>query len=328
MSAPASATSAVTWLFRDDILEGSPAQDRKNPVVEREKAEVAAGSAGHARADAADHDRDRERQEEQREEELSRPADGRHRGEQDADRRDAEVGERDAGDRRGVDAREEERERRQRDELGNREEGECRDRLREPDRAPIAGREQQAVEEPLLPLRDEGPRQAEQGGEDQRDPEEPLRRELRALRRQGEVEDDERRDHEQEHRRHRVARPQLEDQVLPGQNRHVVEVAPHANASRLRASGSSRAGSCVATSNVARSRSSESSRSSSADPSSSSALYGSSSRSRLGSCRSTRQSASRCSIPRENEPVRSLRTRQSPKRSSSIPIRSRRSGTR
>ena len=41
-----------------------------------------------------------------------------------------------------------------------------------------------------------------------------------------------------------------------------------------------------------------------------------------------RQSASRCSIPRENEPARSFRASQSPKRSSSIPMRSRRSGTR
>ena len=41
-----------------------------------------------------------------------------------------------------------------------------------------------------------------------------------------------------------------------------------------------------------------------------------------------RQSASRWCIPRENESTRWLRASQSPKRSSSMPIRSRRSGTR
>ena len=47
-----------------------------------------------------------------------------------------------------------------------------------------------------------------------------------------------------------------------------------------------------------------------------------------GSCRNTRQSASRWSIPRENDATRSFRASHRPNRSSSIPIRSRRSGTR
>jgi hypothetical protein len=49
-------------------------------------------------------------------------------------------------------AGEEERERRQRDELREHEEREHADRLAEPDRAPVAGREHEAVEEPLLAL--------------------------------------------------------------------------------------------------------------------------------------------------------------------------------
>ena len=61
-------------LFRDDILKGSPADDRKDEVVEREEAQVAAAVRRHARADAADDDRQRERQEEERQEQLARPA--------------------------------------------------------------------------------------------------------------------------------------------------------------------------------------------------------------------------------------------------------------
>ena len=60
-------------------------------------------------------------------------------------------------------------------------------------------------------------------------------------------------------------------------------------------------------------------RSSSSAPSASSAVNGSSSTSSSGSCSSARQSASRCTIPREYEATRSARTSQSPKRSSSIP---------
>src|SRR5437870_2357530 len=39
MSANAMAASAGSGLFRDHVLKGSPAQDRKNEVVEREKRE-------------------------------------------------------------------------------------------------------------------------------------------------------------------------------------------------------------------------------------------------------------------------------------------------
>src|SRR5579864_4248584 len=144
------------------------------------------------------------------------------------------------------------------------------------------------------------------------------------MRGQREVEDDEHGDDEQQHRRQRVARPQLEQKVLARQRAYVGEVV-HASASLVVASASSRAGSCVATTCV---RSSRSTSSSSVAPDSSSAEYGSSSTSSDGSCSSTRQSARRCVIPREYEATRSWRTSHSPKRSSSIPIRSRRSGTR
>ena len=100
------------------------------------------------------------------------------------------------------------------------------------------------------------------------------------------------------------------------------------SASRAVASGSTRAGSWVVSSTVADPASSRSRRSSSSAPSASSAVNGSSSTSSSGSCSSARQSASRCTIPREYEATRSARTSQSPKRSSSIPTRSRRSGTR
>src|SRR6185312_9807166 len=145
--------------------------------------------------------------------------------------------------------------------------------------------------------------------------------------REDEVEDDERRDDEEEHRGDRVARPQLEQQVLARERTDVGEVG-HASPSRADANRSSRSGSWVATTNAAWLARSPSSRSSRRAPSSSSPLYGSSSNSRLGSCNSVRQSASRWSIPREKEPARAWRASQRPKRSSSIPVRSRRSGTR
>src|SRR3954463_12767683 len=119
ISTAAPIAAGTTRLFRDDVLKGSPRDDRKDEVVEREKPQVTAGFVGDAGADPADDDRDGQRQEEQREKELTRPAGDRHRREQGADRADPDVRERNAGDRRGVDPGEEERERGQRDELGD-----------------------------------------------------------------------------------------------------------------------------------------------------------------------------------------------------------------
>src|SRR5438105_872822 len=328
MATRASAASAGTRLFGDDILKRSPANDRKDGVVQGEKLDVAR-AAGDARADAADDDRDRERQEEERQQELAGAARGGHAREERADRADAEVGEGDAGDRAPVDPRvEEEREGGQRDRLRGDEEGEHRDRLAEPDRASIRGREHEPVHHVLLALGREAAREAEESREDERHPEQPEGGEPRGVPREREVEDDECRDDEEQHRRQRVARPQLEPEVLSRQRRDVGEVA-HAASLRLAvASACTRPGSCVATRNVPRSRRSSSSRPRSSTPSSSSAVNGSSSTYRSGSWRKARQSASRWSIPREKEPARPRRASQRRNRSSSIPIRSRRSGTR
>src|SRR5437763_15611598 len=102
MSANAAAASAGNRLFRDHVLKGSPAQDRKNEVVQGEKSEVATGSRSDARADATDDDRNRERQEEERQKELARPARDRHRGHEAPDQADPDVRESDPGDRGAV----------------------------------------------------------------------------------------------------------------------------------------------------------------------------------------------------------------------------------
>ena len=67
---------------------------------------------------------------------------------------------------------------------------------------------------------------------------------------QDEVEDDERREDEEEHRRQRVARAQLEQEVLARERSDVGEVV-HASASFEVARRSMRAGSCVATTKAA-----------------------------------------------------------------------------
>src|ERR671933_1128318 len=87
-SASVSPASAAARSFRDDVLKGSPAQDRKNGVVQGEEAQVARRVAGDARADPADHDRDRQRQEEERQQELPRAARDRHRREEAPDEAD------------------------------------------------------------------------------------------------------------------------------------------------------------------------------------------------------------------------------------------------
>src|SRR4029079_7941902 len=138
----------------------------------------------------------------------------------------------------------------------------------------------------------------EQRGEHERNPEQAGGGEFGRVTGKDEVEDDERRDDEQQHRRQRVACAQLEQQILARECSDVREVR-HPSARCAVAKRSTRTGSWVATTNPARGRRSSSSRSSSAAPSSSSALCGSSSTSRSGSCSSTRQSARRCSMPRE-----------------------------
>ena len=73
---------------------------------------------------------------------------------------------------------EEEREHRQRDQLGEHEERERREALRHPDGAAIAGCEHERVEDALLALRYEGAAEAEERGEDDRHPQQPARREI------------------------------------------------------------------------------------------------------------------------------------------------------
>src|SRR6266566_3159394 len=91
----ASAAHAARRLFRNDILKGGPADDRKDRVVQGEEAEVAGAPACDAGADAAD----------------------------------SEIGERDGGDRWAVDRAEEDRVSRQRDHLDRREKAEDGERL-------------------------------------------------------------------------------------------------------------------------------------------------------------------------------------------------------
>src|SRR5215208_1542780 len=270
--AKSTTASGGSTLFRDHVFKGGPADCRKEAVVQPEKREVAAGVVDNARTDAADDERDRERQEQDGQEQLPCACRGRHRGDERADGAEADVREQNAGDRRGVEAGEEDPEGRECDRLGEDEERKRRDRLADPDRAAVGRREHETVQDALFALGDPGAREPEQGGEDDRDPEQAEPREVAGLGRQREVEDDEGGDDEQQHRRQRVARPQLEQQILPSERRHVVEVV-HGSASRAVARAASRSGACVATTNVASLAASSASRSSA--PSASSALYGS-----------------------------------------------------
>src|SRR2546428_5284236 len=106
--AKASAASAARRLFRNHVLKGSPANDRKEGVVEPEEPEVASRIARDARTDAADDDRDRERKEEQGQKELASPAGGGHRRKQRPNRGDADIGQNDAADHRAVHSTQEE----------------------------------------------------------------------------------------------------------------------------------------------------------------------------------------------------------------------------
>ena len=89
--------------------------------------------------------------------------------------------------------------------LGEDEERRHADRLPEPDRAPVAGREHEPVERPLLALGGKRTGEPEQRGEDDRDPEQARLGAGGGAGRQREVEDRQRRDDEEEHRGQRVA---------------------------------------------------------------------------------------------------------------------------
>src|SRR5206468_4304039 len=147
----------------------------------------------------------------------------------------------------------------------------------------------------------EGAAEPEQGGEEDRHPEQAARLQPRRRAGQGEMEDHEDGGDEEEHRRQRVPRPQLEQEILPGERAHVADVAHVASASEPLANGATRPGSWVESRKVRSPRSSASWASSSSAPASSSALYGSSSTSSSGSWSRTRQSARRCVMPREYE---------------------------
>src|SRR4051812_19567527 len=325
-STEAAAASSTARLFRNDILKARPGQNRKYGVVEREETEVAARVVHDRRAHPADDDRDHQREEEERQQELSGPACGRHRREERANRRKPEVGEHDRGHELPADRLEEERVGRKRHRLGEPQEGEDAERLGQPDGAPVAGGEHEPVEHALVSLRSERPREAQERCEEKRDPQEPRRSSLRRVGREREVKDDEGGEDEKEHRRQCVPRAQLEQDVLAGQCRDVGEIG-HARARIEVDRGRTWSGSCEATTTVRPPEVSRRSSSTSPRADSSSAEYGSSRRSRAGSCRSTRQRASRCCIPRENEPTRWCRASQSPERSSSAPLVSRRSRT-
>src|SRR6185437_9503083 len=163
-SAKASRASAARRLFRNDVLKGSPANDRKERVVKGEEPHVARRVVGHARPHASDDDRNRERQEEERQQKLPCAAGRRHGREERPDCRDADVREDDPGHHRAVNAAEEEAEGGESDELGKREEGEYRKGLAEPDRTAIARCEDEPVDDALLPLGGEGAREAEECG--------------------------------------------------------------------------------------------------------------------------------------------------------------------
>src|SRR5581483_2030367 len=169
-------------------------------------------------------------------------------------------------------------------------------------------------------------REPEERREDESDPEEAERGDVAGAAREREVEHGQRREDEEQHRGHGLLRAKLEQQVLARERADVGEVV-HAKASLSVARCSTRSGSCVATTS-ARAESSVSVSSRSSAPAASRALNGSSSTSSDGSWSRTRQRTRRCCMPREKVPTRSCRTSHSPNRSSSIPIRSRRSGTR
>src|SRR5919106_3939875 len=152
----------------DDILEGRPREYSEDPVVQRQEQQVALAVRRDRGADPTDHEGDRQREEEQRQQQLARASSDSHRGQERADRADAEIGEDDAREGRTVERREEQHERRKGDGLGGNEEGKGGERLPEPDRAPVAGSENEPVEHAMLLLRYPRPGEPEQRREDDR----------------------------------------------------------------------------------------------------------------------------------------------------------------
>src|SRR4051794_7460015 len=140
-SANAAAAKTTGLLFRNDVLKACPGENRKNEVVQREKGQVTAGFFGHRSAHASDDDRDAERQEEERQQQLPRPRRSGHRREQRADAGDPDVRQHDRGEQLPADRLEEERVGRQRDQLGDAEEGEDAEALAQPDGAAVGRRE-------------------------------------------------------------------------------------------------------------------------------------------------------------------------------------------
>src|SRR3970282_2966520 len=102
----------------------------------------------------------------------------------------------------------------------------------------------------------------------------PVRGAVTRARRQREVEYDESRQDEEEHRRQRVARAELDLQILAGERGDVGGIR-HPSGSLVVARDASRDGSCVATTSVRLPASSESSWSRSPRPTSSRDAYGS-----------------------------------------------------
>src|SRR5262245_36749289 len=273
---------AVRGLLRYDVLEGRPREYSEDGVVQDQEQEKPLAVRRYCSADAADDKRDRERKDEKRKEELASPPCCGHRGHQRADGTDPDIREENAGERGPVERLEAEHERRKRHRLCREQEYERRECLPEPDCAPVAGGEDETVENVVLLLRHPGARESEERGEHDRDPEESIGSGLAGVLGEREVKDDQRREDEEQHCRERVAPPELHAQVLVRQRGDVGEVR-HASASLCVASASRRAGSCVATTSVRSPRSASSSRSRSRAPSSSRAEYGSSRTSTSGS---------------------------------------------
>src|ERR671919_1608248 len=155
----ARAESMTPCLFSDDVLKGGPGKYGEDGVVETEESQVPSGVLDHRGADPADHDRDREREQEERQEHLPGASGHGHRREERPHRAQADVGEKDRRHGGGVDRREEDREQGHRDRLDDHEEREGGEDLPQPDRAPVAGSEDEGVEDALLALGDECARQ-------------------------------------------------------------------------------------------------------------------------------------------------------------------------
>src|SRR5207244_10480392 len=102
------------------------------------------------------------REEKEGKDQFARSAGGGHRRDERPDGADPDVREGDAGERCAAERGEEERKGGQRHDLGGDEKGESRERLAEPDGAPVAGREHESVERGVLALGHPGPTETEE----------------------------------------------------------------------------------------------------------------------------------------------------------------------